>query len=145
MSTCSLYTVYDNRTDEPVIVSETAKECAKRLNIKECSFYSILSRFNSGKSTRWAIVQSGKNTGVPRDTTKLLRKTFGQKVKYHRCRKGMTIVDLAEKIGVSPSTISLMERDRSEPTLLVATCLADVFGVSLDYLAGRKASDKVEV
>lgn len=138
MSTVSLYTVYDRRTDEIMITSGTVKECSKKLNITVSSFYTIVTRFNSGHSTRWGVIKVGEKSGMPNKTSGIVRKTFGQKIKYHRYRMGITNAVLAKKIGVSTSLISKLERDLSEPSLFVATCLADVFGVSLDYLAGRK-------
>lgn len=51
-----LYTVYDNKTDLPVIVDGTADEAAKVMGIKRASFFSAVSRCRSGeRCTRWYI------------------------------------------------------------------------------------------
>lgn len=52
-----LYTVYDNRTDFPVIVDGTSKECAKAMGITMNSFTSICHRSKHKKSKRWYIMR----------------------------------------------------------------------------------------
>lgn len=44
-----LYTVYDNTTDLPLIVDGTAEEAAKIMGIKRSSFFSAVSRHQSGE------------------------------------------------------------------------------------------------
>lgn len=51
----SLYTVYDNRTDQPVAVYEPARRAAALMGIKFASFYSIVSLARRGKNDRWHI------------------------------------------------------------------------------------------
>ena len=46
--------------------------------------------------------------------------------------------DVAEKIGVTRSTISDWETKRSEPNVLQLTKVADLFNCSIDYLVGRE-------
>lgn len=45
---------------------------------------------------------------------------------------------VANKLGVAQQCVSRWEKDLSEPTLSNLIGLADFFGVSLDYLVGRK-------
>ncbi len=45
-------------------------------------------------------------------------------------------VELARKINVSKGIISLWENGLRDPTLTNLIALAQVFGVSLDFLAG---------
>ena len=52
-----VYTVYDNRTDLPVIVDGEARECAKAMGISFSSFYSAVSNARSGKVKRWTIIE----------------------------------------------------------------------------------------
>lgn len=49
----------------------------------------------------------------------------------------MSQARLAIKMNVSQSLISLWENGLREPTLSNLVALADIFDVSLDYLAGR--------
>ena len=44
---------------------------------------------------------------------------------------------LAKKIGVHPNVIGRYERDEAKPTIEVATKMADVFEVTVDYLVGK--------
>ena len=64
--------------------------------------------------------------------------TTGEKIRFHRRKLGLTIKQLASKSGVSVNSIGFYEKGKAEPSLFVATCIADVLNVSLDYLAGRK-------
>ena len=46
--------------------------------------------------------------------------------------------DIAEKIGVTRSTISDWETQRSEPNVTQLRKVADLFNCSIDYLVGRE-------
>jgi DNA invertase Pin-like site-specific DNA recombinase len=50
-----LYTVYDNRTDMPIIIDGTAKECAKAMGIKLITFYPYVTSSREGKPKKWHI------------------------------------------------------------------------------------------
>lgn len=54
----SRYTVYDNRTDMPIIVDGTATECAKVMGIAAMSFHSTRYKCDRGEVKRWFIVKS---------------------------------------------------------------------------------------
>lgn len=51
-----------------------------------------------------------------------------------RLLNNMTQLDLAQKLNYSDKTISKWERGESTPDIGVLTEIADIFGVSLDYL-----------
>ena len=51
----TLYTVYDNRTDMPVIIDGTAEEAARAMGIVPASFRGIVSRTWSGYNKRWYV------------------------------------------------------------------------------------------
>lgn len=53
-----VYTVYDNRTDMPVIVDGSADECAKAMKITKNSFHCLLVRQRKGISGRWTIIKT---------------------------------------------------------------------------------------
>lgn len=61
-----------------------------------------------------------------------------------RIQNNMTQMELAEKLNYSDKTISKWERAESTPDISVLVELADLFGVSLDYLAkGENAGTTV--
>ena len=72
---------------------------------------------------------------------------FATKMKAQREKLGLTQAQLGEKVGVSSQTISAYEKNISgdkgkTPTLDKAISIANVLGVSLDYLCGTASSEK---
>lgn len=65
---------------------------------------------------------------------------IGARIKRFRNEKNWTQKDLADKLHVGKTTISNYETGYSEPDIETQTILADLFGVSLDDLNGRKTS-----
>lgn len=63
--------------------------------------------------------------------------SLGKRLKEARKLKKLTQVDVALKIGSDDTTISKYENDRSEPDKDTLNLLADIYGVSVDYLYGR--------
>lgn len=55
-----------------------------------------------------------------------------------RIRAGMSREDLARRMNVSAMTIRNWERGETEPNASQIKALADLFGVSTDYLLGRE-------
>lgn len=49
------YSVWDNRTDEIIIIDGTSKECAEAMGMKLESFYSAVVRAKNGSIKRYAI------------------------------------------------------------------------------------------
>ena len=66
-----------------------------------------------------------------------LRMQIGVNIAAHRKRAGMTQACLAEKLNYSDKAVSKWERGESMPDVTTLVQLADLFGVSLDDLAGR--------
>ena len=64
--------------------------------------------------------------------------SFGERLKELRQDKKLSQVELALKIGVGKSIISLWEKNECEPTLSKLILISDFFGVTIDYLAGRE-------
>lgn len=50
------YTVYDNKTDFPIIVGGSAQECAKAMGITLQSFFNAVDRSRKGLNKRWTIL-----------------------------------------------------------------------------------------
>ena len=53
-----LYTVYDNKTDFPICVCETAKRCAELMGIKIGTFYYAV---NNLRGSRWFVIKHRTN------------------------------------------------------------------------------------
>ena len=52
-------------------------------------------------------------------------------------KEGLLQRDVADQLHIDRSTYSYYERGKTNPPLDILIKLADYFGVSLDYLAGR--------
>lgn len=61
--------------------------------------------------------------------------TLGERIKMIRKEKGLKQSDLARKAGIHKQNLCQYEKDKTEPSLFNAMCIADVLGCSLDYLA----------
>ena len=62
--------------------------------------------------------------------------TFGERLRYLRLSKKIGQIELAKKIGVGKSIVSLWETNQCEPTLSRLVALSKYFEVTIDYLAG---------
>lgn len=62
------------------------------------------------------------------------------KIKELRQKKGLTQGKLAEKLGLSRSTIAMYETHGSEPDIETLTSIANFFDVSIDYLLGKQTT-----
>ena len=54
------------------------------------------------------------------------------RLKELRARDGLNQTDLAKKAGVSRQTISLLERDESTPSVVIALKIAQIFNESVE-------------
>ena len=70
------------------------------------------------------------NTGDRMDSIRLLR-----------TRAGWSQRELAERLGVDRTAVVKYESGSGEPSLRLAIRMADLFGVSMDELLGRKTPD----
>lgn len=57
-------------------------------------------------------------------------------VEKYRKARGMTQMELAERVNVQQSAISLIERQERNPSLPLLVRLANVLGVTIDDLVG---------
>lgn len=62
---------------------------------------------------------------------------LGKKLKRLRIEKGLSQVQLAQKIGKKPSSVGMYEREQREPSHSALLKLAEFFEVSIDYLLGK--------
>ena len=51
----NLYTVWNNYTDELVILDGTRRQCAEAMGVKLENFYSVISKSTKGKVNKWAV------------------------------------------------------------------------------------------
>ena len=62
---------------------------------------------------------------------------FKDMLKYFRMRENLSQSELAEKLGISPSTISMYEVGKREPDFETEEKIADFFNTDLNILRGR--------
>lgn len=63
---------------------------------------------------------------------------FSQRLKQLRLDKHLTQAQVAERIGVTASMVSSYETDIRLPSFEVMVRIADLFGVTVDYLLCRQ-------
>ncbi len=68
--------------------------------------------------------------------------SFGQRLRKVRIENKLTQVALAEKVGAYQSKYRNWESDINEPDLDTINRLADILGVSADWLLGRAGTEK---
>lgn len=70
---------------------------------------------------------------------------FSQRLKQLRKDKHLTQAQVAERIGVTASMVSSYETDIRLPSYEVMLRIADIFGVSVDYLLGRQEKRSLDI
>lgn len=61
-----------------------------------------------------------------------------------RRRAGMSQLQLAEKLHIGPSAVGMYEQGRRTPSVDLLIDMANLFGVSLDYLiTGKESSNSI--
>lgn len=70
------------------------------------------------------------------------KQTLGATITSLRKERGMTQLELAEKMGVTDKAVSKWERDLSCPDILSVSKLAELFGVSVDELMRARTEIK---
>lgn len=72
-------------------------------------------------------------------------KTIGERIKNKRKELGLTQAELAQKLNVTDRAVSKWEVDEGNPDFSILPNLADVLGVTLDYLIKGKEPEKEEI
>ena len=70
---------------------------------------------------------------------------IGRKIKEFRTTNKYTQKELAEKVGVTKSTIAAYENDSRLPSYDVLIKMADIFRISLDSLLLNRAESTVDI
>lgn len=74
----------------------------------------------------------------------ILTNGYGDNWKKLREDKGLTVRDMANKTGISASTISSIETENRKPTIHHINVYSSKFDVSIDYLIGRSKATSLE-
>lgn len=69
---------------------------------------------------------------------------LGPRIAALRRNTGWSQAELAAKLGVSPSTVGMYEQGRREPPVESLVALAELFGVTTDYLLTGKVQSPEE-
>ena len=125
------YTVYDNHTDQPVIVCGTANECASAMGVSVKTFYAYLSPTGIAREKRWEIIKEGLCGELSEPNT------IGQYMQMCRLKKGMRITKLSRLTGIAKNLLRAYEDDKTFAGLMNLISIADVLNVSIDELIGR--------
>lgn len=67
---------------------------------------------------------------------------FKESLKYLRIRENLSQSELADKLGVSKSTISMYEVGNREPNFDTLEEIANLFNVDMNFLFRKDGSDK---
>lgn len=62
---------------------------------------------------------------------------FGDRLRHLRAERDLTQGRIAAQLGVTTAAVGMWERGQREPDGDMLCRIADMFGVSLDYLLGR--------
>ena len=119
-----VYDVYDNKTDLPIILGGTAKECAKVLGISEESF------------REYVLVGSGEKRTVVVDTVEQPFNKFGTRLRKARLASGLTQKQVAVQAGIAYITYKMYEQGRRLPNIEIAARIAKVLKINIKYLIG---------
>ena len=67
------------------------------------------------------------------------------KIRRLRTAHGITQVELAHRLGVSKQSVSNWESNNIQPSIELLEKIADLFGVTTDYLLGREDLQVLDV
>ena len=68
-----------------------------------------------------------------------------EQIRCLRMARGITQVELAHRLGVSKQSVSNWESNNIQPSIELLEKIADLFGVTTDYLLGRETLRTLDV
>jgi len=69
---------------------------------------------------------------------------LGPRIATLRKAAGISQSELAQMLKISPSAVGMYEQGRREPALDILVTMAEIFGVSIDFLVTGKAGNTEE-
>jgi transcriptional regulator with XRE-family HTH domain len=69
---------------------------------------------------------------------------IGERIRQERTRKGVSARELARQVGVSPSLISQIETDKSNPSVSTLYAITTALGVSVEELFDSRSAGRAE-
>jgi len=102
------------------------------------------SLFHKKQEIRYACVGSIAEK-IPKGGAPVARKDqyqFESKIHVYRATKRMTQQELADLVGVSRQTIMQLERNRYNPSMMLAYSIAKVFDVTIEELFDFREEEK---
>lgn len=69
---------------------------------------------------------------------------LGLRIAALRRSANLSQAELASKLKISPSAVGMYEQGRREPALDVLVAMAEIFGVTLDFLVTGRAANAQE-
>ncbi|KNZ69144.1 transcriptional regulator, XRE family [Thermincola ferriacetica] len=69
--------------------------------------------------------------------------SLGSKIREFRKERGLTVTQLAEKLGVSPSYLSAVERDIKKPSVIMVKKISSLLNISVSYLMTNSENNTV--
>ena len=71
-----------------------------------------------------------------------MKETLGERIRQTRLAYGMSQAELARRIQISANAMNQIETGKTpDPGILHIMAIADVLGVSIDYLVGREPDE----
>lgn len=67
--------------------------------------------------------------------------SLGRKIRDFRSERGLTLTQLAQKLDVSPSFLSAVERDIKKPSIIMLKKISSYLNISLSYLMTQTDQD----
>ena len=70
---------------------------------------------------------------------------LNETIKKLRVAGNYSQVDIAKKLSITKQTVSNWENNNIQPSVDMLVKIADLFGVTTDYLLGRESVTKIDV